>query len=298
MIISLFYVLLGGLIAPFFVGPALAYDQNSTHPALTSEAVNFYNLNFPNNKITEREKELMIKGAIEEDTGQRPINHFYDPLRDEGWFGYRSSKVWAMSSAAQQERKNYYAVSGLLSDKISDRDPADFSYERALLDYARGDRERAFEAFGHVMHLLEDSNVPEHTRNDTHLPINHTTGSPYETAMAKWSPDNFDVAGKLYKSKNKPIILHSLNDYFNSIALYSNNYFFSEDTIFNDKYILPKVYSENVIFDRGIRFKFGMGIDKERGLFPLFRILAESNWRNVVIKTDYTLNTPIVLDGY
>ena len=40
-----------------------AYDDKTTHPALTEEAVNFYNLNF-NQKITDEEKEWIISGSI------------------------------------------------------------------------------------------------------------------------------------------------------------------------------------------------------------------------------------------
>src|SRR3989344_6428168 len=170
-------ILLGGALSSFFVVQnSFAYDQHNTHPALTSEAVNFFNLNFPKSKITEKEKQLLIKGAVDEDILPRPMNHFYDPVYKRGWAGYRSSKLWARSSAEQQEGRSFLALNlWSLKDSVEDW-PRDYSYERGLLDYAKGNKDRAFESFGHVMHLLEDANVPEHTRNDTHVGLTHDSG--------------------------------------------------------------------------------------------------------------------------
>src|SRR3989344_1383592 len=237
---KLVLILLGGALSSFFVTQnSLAYDQHNTYPALTDEAVDFYNLNFPKSKITEKEKQLLIKGAVDEDILPRPMNHFYDPVYKRGWAGYRSSKLWARSSAQQQTSKGFLALNPFITDKFNDSWPSDFSYERALLDYVKGNRERAFEAFGHVMHLLEDANVPEHTRNDTHVDVGHGTGSPYEHDMAKWNPSNFQVAGKLFNKGEKPVLLKNLDDYFDAIAGYSNGYFFIEDTVLSAKYTSP-----------------------------------------------------------
>ncbi|MDO8495756.1 MAG: PQQ-binding-like beta-propeller repeat protein [bacterium] len=299
-----FGLAVGGLIIPLFLGQnTLAYNQEHTHPALTDEAVDFYNLHFPQSKITEEEKQALIMGAVGEDVGDRPINHFYDPVHNEGWFGFRSSKVWAQSSAAQQYRNNLYATSGILAGRLCDNDPVDFSYERALLDYAKGNRQRAFEAFGHVMHLLEDANVPEHTRNDTHLSINHSTGSPYETEMAKWNPMNFNVAADLYKKDQKPIQFNILGEYFDSIATYSNNYFFSQDTIYSDKYPRPEVVEIDRIYLGNNRWVFiGLGKNKNGAKLELVSFGGQKVTRNFIEAQDATLiNEGIgsrILDGY
>src|SRR3989344_448968 len=319
-------ILLGGALSSFFVVPFLfasfssnyknehpvnlslanlfgtktanAYDQHNTHPALTDEAVDFYNLNFPKNKITEKEKQLLIKGAVEEDFLPRPMNHFYDPVYKKGWAGYRSSKLWARSSAEQQTGKGLLALNPFVTDKFSDSWPSDFSYERALLDYAKGDRERAFEAFGHVMHLLEDANVPEHTRNDTHVDVGHGTGSPYEHDMAKWNPNNFKVAENLYRSRQKPVLLNDLDQYFDVIAGYSNGYFFSEDTIFSEKYTQPVVdFWRYERVDNKIT-AFGYKNDKN-GTFRLVKELDKPQTRNIVSDRLYSIDDEnSILDGY
>jgi len=69
------------LFSHFF---ANSYDDKTTHPALTDEIVDFYNLSFEN-KLTPEEKELIVQGSIDEDTPPRWINHFYDPIYNEGW---------------------------------------------------------------------------------------------------------------------------------------------------------------------------------------------------------------------
>ncbi|PJC70007.1 MAG: hypothetical protein CO014_00920, partial [Candidatus Tagabacteria bacterium CG_4_8_14_3_um_filter_41_8] len=67
-------------ISSFLITRAVfAYDDKTTHPALTSEVVDFYNLNF-NQRITTEEKEWIIEGSILEDTPPRWVNHFYDPI--------------------------------------------------------------------------------------------------------------------------------------------------------------------------------------------------------------------------
>lgn len=59
-----------------------AYEPTQTHAGLTEQIVEFYILQF-RNKITAEQKELIIRGAMEEDTPpERALNHFYDPVRN------------------------------------------------------------------------------------------------------------------------------------------------------------------------------------------------------------------------
>ena len=41
-----------------------------------------------------------------------------------------------------------------------------------------GDKAYGLEALGHVLHLLEDATVPDHTRNDPHPPFLEQEKSP------------------------------------------------------------------------------------------------------------------------
>lgn len=290
--------LIGGALF-ISINPANGYDQQNTHPALTDEAVDFYNLSFPGNRLTEDDKKRLTKGAVDEDAAPRPLNHFYDPIYNQGWIGYTPSKIWAYSSEKQVvffggKSQTAGFAQFFIGNKLS---ADDYSYQRALYDYAVGDRKRAMLAMGHIMHLLEDANVPDHTRNDTHLPW-ASTESPYEKTMARWNPGNLDIAGKIFASGTKPILVNGLGDYFDKIAKYSNEYFFSEDTILSTKYILPRKISERPITEEGENYRFAMGRDRNGELYPLFRMDPISRWRNFSTPTEFTIDSPIVLDTY
>ena len=235
-------ILGGALLGAFLLAvmPVFAYEQNNTHPALTANIVDFYNLSLSGRELTYQEKRWLIQGSINEDNGVRMLYHFYDPVHDRGlaMVAGASSKNWglAINFQANVLGRQYAGFSSVFSDGSK----ADYSYQRALDDYAKGDRERAFVAFGHILHLLEDAGVPDHTRDDPHPPI-LDLGSPYEHEMAKWNPDNFQIARALFLRREKPVFLNSMEGYLNRVAKYSNNNFFSKDTIFVDRYNNPTV---------------------------------------------------------
>ena len=79
------------LTAPF--ASVFAYDDQTTHPALTQEIVDFYNAKIPSDQITPEEKEWIIQGSILEDTPPRWINHFYDPIYKTGWTGRKAGTI-------------------------------------------------------------------------------------------------------------------------------------------------------------------------------------------------------------
>ena len=66
------------IILFFSFNNVFAYDDQTTHPALTDEIINFYNLSFPNNQLTPQQKKWIFDGSILEDKAPRWINHFYD----------------------------------------------------------------------------------------------------------------------------------------------------------------------------------------------------------------------------
>src|SRR3989338_4778321 len=190
-------------IVPIFI---YAYSDTTTHPALTDEIVDLYNSQFKS-PISNELKEQTIKGSIDEDIPPRWFNHFYDPIYNIGYKGYRTSKEWA------------------------EYDIQEYSWNKAIEHYANGDKEKAYYALGHVLHLLEDATVPEHTRNDTHagnqLPHQATGNSPYEDWTAKFNRDNINLVNEILKNNEKIISFDSLKEYFDHLANYSNNNFFS-----------------------------------------------------------------------
>jgi len=248
-------------ISPFFV---IAYSDDTTHPALTSETVIFFNIHYPDLSFTEEEKKLLTQGSTDEDKGTRALQHFYDPVYDRGitMFGieWQKSKEWAQDTLAQATY-NFNILSnptekvfyGTVREFF--RSDTDYSWERAIYEYAWGDKERGLKSLGHVLHLIQDASVPDHTRNDPHPPAFHL-GSPYEKWTAQFGPENINVLDKL--TFKKPVEHDRLEKYFNEIAKYSNNNFFSKDTIFDENYAKPKVsYEWQETLDDGRWYKFG-----------------------------------------
>jgi hypothetical protein len=168
-------------VSPFFVW---GYSDSTTHPALTQEIVDFFNANYPDFTLTNEEKELIIQGSINEDKGARWLHHFYDPVYNRGLVledkdipdnpelaliaggaksRWKSSKEWARDTELQSGLDGFTA--GLFQDYFSGKD--DYSWDRAIYEYAWGDKERGLRSLGHILHLLEDASVPDHTRNET-----------------------------------------------------------------------------------------------------------------------------------
>lgn len=217
----------------FFVPSALAY-WTDTHEYLTNESINLYNKTAGDNAISADLKQYLFDGSKAEDSDPRYVNHFDDPINDQGLtdvFNGESSKRWVNDRAEQQNIK--YAIQpklGLSSaayKKIEQFYPtSDFTYNTALKYWINGDREMAMEALGHTLHLIQDLGVPEHTRNDS-----HTNGSEYEIYANKYSLTNPDKNFAFRLGDKKQIELGSLDAYFDSLARYTNKYFYSPGSI-------------------------------------------------------------------
>jgi len=87
-----YFIFLFTLLFYFSSQKSLAYDDKTTHSALTQEIIEFYNLHF-DKKITDEQKEWIIEGSILEDTPPRWINHFYDPINKTGWTGAHAGNI-------------------------------------------------------------------------------------------------------------------------------------------------------------------------------------------------------------
>lgn len=194
------------------------YDTNVAHPHIAQLAVDLYNNNFDPD-LTKEEIECILTGAREEDTPTRWLNHFYDPVHNIGLKGvYSSAKSWAENPGKQSS----YAL-------------GDQSWQRALDDYKNDDKKKAFIELGHVLHLIADMSVPAHTRNDVHV----MPGDSYEQFLK----NNWDsaTAGIVNKSVVKNI--SSLSSAFDALANYSNNNFYSDDTVEDSEY--KKIFVED-----------------------------------------------------
>jgi len=280
---------------------AFAYGVE-THAYLTDEIVNFYNQNYGNNSISGELKSYIIDGSRREDDAPRWLNHFYDPVNNRGlndpeWGKGFSSKEWAQSDSKQTTyayRPIKYVASILdaSEQEAIDRMDLNFTWQQAIRYYRDGEIEKAMFTLGHVLHLIEDASVPDHTRNDGHPEI-FGDGSPYEVFSERFTLASPDSGLPLRLTGKKPFdSMPTLSSYFNEMANYSNNNFYSEDTI-NKSYNLPKSTEYVIIGD----VKFAMNVDEDGGVYKLS---AEPANRSNLKDTEYevTLSNDSVVAGY
>lgn len=291
-----------------FIPPvALAYDNDTTHPALTDEVVDFYNLLHPDKPLTAEQKEWIVAGSINEDEWPRWVNHFYDPVRKIGWVAehqgstpseiaeagayalvvpwgatIRPATTWVHDGATQAG-----AYSGYGGDR---------TWERTLKYYADGNEKEAYITLGHAIHLLEDMTVPDHSRNDSHAPIAGDDGSPLESYLTQWNRGNIsglNLPNNLLTQGARPPSFSKVEDYFIAVAEYSNKYFFSKDTTNSTVFSFPQIMRDDG--------RFGYGIDENGVEFPLAKETLKTNKKNEVLKTfyiEYAENNYPILDAY
>ncbi len=269
-----FLAILGPMLGIFVVPLSVSAYSVETHAYLTEEIVDFYNQHHPNIKIAENLRSFLIDGSRQEDNAPRWINHFYDPVYDRGLDvagGPKGhpSKRWAINSEwqTQTKYKAYALANSLLTAAQEMRlgavtTESDFTWDRAIEFWVRGEKEKAMFTLGHVLHLLEDVSVPDHTRNDQ-----HAEGSPYESFTKQFNQSNHDERIKNRLSNKIPVFEDGLDNYFNSQAKYSNNNFYSEDTIgASGGYELPVSDYEEVFGG----YLYGMKKNKDGSDYRLF----------------------------
>lgn len=258
----------------FFV-PYIVYAYEvDTHAYLTNEAIKYFDVYNASKKIDSKFISFFIDGARREDDAPRWMNHFYDPIYGRGlstpvlgvWY---ASKDWAVNEDAQNDIKYKVpaTIASILSaiqlGKISEiTTETNYSWNQALRYYILGEKEKAFFMLGHVVHLVQDASVPDHTRNDE-----HPDGSVYEKYAEQFtlqSPDN-SLSSRL---ANRDFILKdSLDSYFREIAEYSNKNFYSEESIgIQSGYNSPQPVEEELIDG----YYFGI-FDDGHGKYVLYK---------------------------
>lgn len=253
-IINFIAIVLGGMLfsTPLF---SFAYEPETTHKALTQEMVKFFN-HYTSNQISDEERENIMQGSVDEDGGLRALNHFYDPVHARGLMlggnEFLAAKYWAQDTLAQASSDPVFKqrMYGSILDFFSS--PSDFSWDRAVYEYTWGDKKKGLQALGHILHLIEDMAVPDHTRNDAHPPYADTVlhqSSPYEHWADQWNVSNVAIAEALLKEKKVPYYCNHLSSCFDSMALYSNNNFFSKDTILKN-YDKPLLDRSNSVLEK------------------------------------------------
>ncbi len=296
------YKLIKFLIPIFILGFFIISFNNvfaysvETHAFLTDEISKFYNQNFPNNKISNDLASYLLDGARREDDAPRWMNHFFDPIYNRGLTDsvlgtWQKSKDWAQDDINQISALYNPVLNSTLADLYVLTDPGklretDFSWQRAIADYVKGDQKRAFYALGHIIHLIEDASVPDHTRNDP-----HPGDSVYENYTQKFTLSNPDVDFNKRLLSKTPFILSDLGSYFDALVKYSNNGFYSKDRIgVQDGYNLPEPNYFEILNDGR---SYGIYQDREFGDYPIIKASSI-----LEVRRDELLNRPLIASAY
>ena len=171
-----------------------------------------------------------IKGAVDEDKGARPVNHFYDSINNVGLKNNKRPKsiIWATNPYLQGR----FGEWRLIKDKEAKllEHESDYSWQRAVYEYVHGDKERAMESLGHIMHLLEDLTSVPHTRDDAH------SGSWFD-GHSYYEDYTVDKVPHVQLPNLKEV--NDIKTTFKGLSTYTNTHYLSADTIFK-KYLSPQ----------------------------------------------------------
>ena len=211
-----------------------AYSKQ-THSNITKYTFEKYQEIF-NSPFSFRDIADASRGSADEDKNPRYLNHFYDPVHDQGLdtllLNGIASPVWADSIL---EQGNYFWGKIHVNEPLFSSD-TDYSWDRAVYEYVHGDREYAIQALGHQLHLVQDVTVPAHVRNDAHPPWNQDAYEKYSDGKV---PNIQLRVGDIPISNN-------ITETTQRLATFTNLNFLSRDSF--DKYQEPKI---NKRFIRG-----------------------------------------------
>lgn len=187
----------------------------------------------------------------------RSVNHFHNPLTEEGFSGFffglflsgDSSLQWAQWPQGTQDPEGYYSW----------HDVRDYYYN-ALTSADQNTRNtyfsQTFRGLGQLMHLVQDLSVPEHTRDDFH-PFGGYEGwvaNPRNNVdISSYSPVFFDLnaLGQPNPLASVPIAnLFDTNQYNGTnpnvtlnqnigLSEFANANFLSKDTIITSGFPYP-----------------------------------------------------------
>ena len=218
-----------------FLFPLFSYsfDTEYAHPILTEEIVKYYN-HFAKRKITEEELNLIKQGSVLEDTWPRWVNHFYVAFNNTGLNLEILKRALGLAYDGFIKLLPYeplkspdWAKNEIVQSKYLDNR----TYQRAKRLYFENKNE-AFKTLGHILHLIEDLGVPDHSRGDSHSGKFNDNLSGYEEYAKKiFKNYNVNFAKLLIEKNEEPYYFKNLEEIFDSLSRFTASNWFSEDTI-------------------------------------------------------------------
>jgi len=291
LIICLFCCFLGSAASY-----ALAYNTD-THALLTQEIANLYNSE-SHIPIEDSLVPFLVDGSRKEDEVPRWMNHFYDPIYQRGLSSpilgsWPTSTQWANDEILQG--KAQYRITATIASILTALQEkrisalsteSAFTWDKALKYWIWGEREKAIFTLGHVLHLIEDVGVPDHTRNDE-----HAGGSPYEEWASRYTPQTPDPS--LARNNKEYPLYPSLENYFDELANYSNKNFYSKDTMgIQSGYSSPTPDFFIKILGRNYAAK------KIGGQDHLISLIKSTKGSIIAYKEDISIEDEVVLSDY
>lgn len=186
-----------------------AYEEKHVHRKINREAVGQSQLDtylrdrleFVNgieNYINGEEIRWWLEeGGEAEDSGSRPLSHFFDPLQPWDQAGLNipvmatqtAALVWAQDQTDEKENMSWQAARENFYQALAGRGEAFYA--------------RTFQSLGQIMHLVADAAVPAHVRNDQHL--YHELLPDWFEKNIKGGPDPYEhwtAQSKIWKNLN------------------------------------------------------------------------------------------------
>jgi len=189
-----YYMLLCLMLVLLYPIICIAYMPTLTHPLINEKALQQsgvddfikYQIGFANGIEQElngfRVWQWIRQGGTDEDANIRGLFHFHDPTKSWAYAGILSLGFSSLDWAQNNTVGPVPTCSQLTPLDISSMEPSGGSnpdrswpgarayFYQALTSSDPVTREQSFgktfKYLGHVMHLLADAAVPEHTRND------------------------------------------------------------------------------------------------------------------------------------
>jgi hypothetical protein len=143
-----------------------AYAEHTTHLLLTYHTVALL-LDHHNLDDFKSHDDKLRKGVIDEDSGTRYLQHFYDPVTEHGLAQNSYTMLFAALKGDFTAPSPFYP-NALEWGRNGTPDDQDWEGAIAAYDYTEVAKRHAYEALGHVLHLLQDMGQPDHARGRPH----------------------------------------------------------------------------------------------------------------------------------
>ncbi len=237
------FILIGFLII-CCASPVLAYKTN-THELIsaggTRESSNYQKFISEFGINRSAAEGLVLYGSVHEDDEsfflRRYQYHFYDPINGKGLARFDPAPVWGYSHTFPSNDFSWAEARKALYNWFTG----------GTVESRKQSHDKLFRSLGQIVHLVQDMAQPSHTRNDPHSSHYESEAGAFLLNLSHledWAQFHQDQVSDFTNSATGPRPVDSFEDAFETLALFSNQNFFSDDTIFKG-YLQPSKEETN-----------------------------------------------------